>query len=380
MRTRKVWGIFALLVFSAGCQPASPLVWEGDLQIPGPAAASTLRRLVAVEGNLIVFGTNLEALDLPALRTVSGDVVIKGNSRLKTLSGLERLVWIGGRLIVERNSSMVHLAGLDALASIGGSLHIHQNVAMESLDGLDGLVAVGRTLGLTENPLLGSLGALRNLQSIGHGVELRWLDKLRSLEGLAPRSMRGEVDLAHCPGIPVGEVEAWLQDRRELGWLPPSSQGPMGLPNAGEKSGSRGTVSLGRGQENLPFPVTWKLAQVRGEVGIEGVQQILLRHRNQVRFCYERELARAQGLQERGSSNLIEDLREGSITMGWTIDGEGRATESRVDQDTFPEGNVARCIQWRISRWRFPESAHGSETTVVINWKFQDSRGQKENR
>jgi len=70
---------------------------------------------------------------LHCLRRVTGVLELDDNRLLRSLSGLERPIWVGGNLVLD---DITALAPLDRLL---GALSIHQNEALSSLQGLHNL-------------------------------------------------------------------------------------------------------------------------------------------------------------------------------------------------------------------------------------------------
>lgn len=372
----------ALFLCLVGCLPNSLQVWEGDLSIPGSAPPSALRRIVAIEGDLIVTGAAQGELDLPSLRTVAGDVVIRTSARLETFAGLERLAWVGGDLIVEENPRLVHLVGLGSLAYVGGDVRIRKNATLESVDGLDRLAVIGGSLELAENPALASLARLRRLQSIQGGIVLRTQPALPSLEGLEPADLRGAVVVVDAPSLPEKEIEAWRVRLEEKGGTGRRRDEPDGIPSVGGSGAneplgdlqpgfglapSRGLIV---GRRDGPEVVFSEAPEVKGALRVEQVDDVARRHRNQIRFCYERELVRARELPPPLAATN-DYLRGGMVTVGWTIEDSGDTADIRIIEEGFSDGKAARCIQQRIRRWRFPPPEGGGTTDVAFTWKFQ---------
>jgi hypothetical protein len=193
-----------LLLCLAGCQPAAR-VWDGDVVISERSISQSLRQLVAIEGSLIVRDARFKAFDLPALRTVSGDVIIQGNERLQSLSGLRKLAWIGGSLVVEGNGRLLDLSGLEELSVIRGSLTISRNGILCSLGGLEGLAMVGGNITIADNYGLD----LEEEQSFLDRLEQRGWIRPRKLEWVK-ENLHGAI-FAHEPAI-VLDLRAGLKE------------------------------------------------------------------------------------------------------------------------------------------------------------------------
>ncbi|MFK7998133.1 MAG: TonB family protein, partial [Polyangiales bacterium] len=112
--------------------------------------------------------------------------------------------------------------------------------------------------------------------------------------------------------------------------------------------------SLGDGDgRSLTPPVVDPV--VRGSLSKEVIRNVIQRHINEVRYCYERALHDAPDL-------------EGRVTVRFIIAGNG--TVRSATAQTPPPGfaQVAACVVQRMRRWRFPAPAGGG--IVVVNYPF----------
>ena len=76
---------------------------------------------------------------LKSLTTVAGDLIIQGNSKLKTLDGLENLTSLGGRLTVAGNTQLMNLHGLANIdpATIVARSKAHSDIEILNNPALD---------------------------------------------------------------------------------------------------------------------------------------------------------------------------------------------------------------------------------------------------
>ncbi|HUB09936.1 MAG TPA: adventurous gliding motility protein GltG [Myxococcales bacterium] len=115
-----------------------------------------------------------------------------------------------------------------------------------------------------------------------------------------------------------------------------------GVGNMGGKSGSDVAISSGN-------PI------VEGSLDKELIRRVIHQHRNQVRFCYESELVRHQGL-------------NGKVTVKFIISANGSVQRASVDQTTLGNATVESCIVSRVYQWQFPKPKGGG--IVVVNYPF----------
>jgi hypothetical protein len=187
---------FQITAFSQSCLPYgitfSTQAQIDSFQINYPGCSE-------IEGGVFIgvntghcYIKNLNGLNV--LTYIGGDLVIRNNDSLTSLTGLEGLTSIRGALsigvyLAVGNPALTSLTGLDNLTSIGGDLNIFCNDALTSLTGLEGLNSIGGDLWIVRNNALTSITGLEGLSSIGGGLEIGSYmfggnDALTSLTGL----------------------------------------------------------------------------------------------------------------------------------------------------------------------------------------------------
>lgn len=110
---------------------------------------SALRALTTITGDLVIGPTvAVEAIELPALRTVGGAVRVVGNGLLQRirLPRLER----AGAVVIDGNPVVTTIA-LPRLQIVHGAVHVTDNAALELID-LAVLATVDQELVLTGDP------------------------------------------------------------------------------------------------------------------------------------------------------------------------------------------------------------------------------------
>lgn len=137
----------------------------------------------------------------------------------------------------------------------------------------------------------------------------------------------------------------------------------LGVGGLGTKGGGGGRghgITLGGGQKRTTRIVPGRTTVVGG-LDRSVIADVIRRHQNQIRFCYEKELQQNPSL-------------EGKVAVQFTIDGTGSVAQVLIQEDTVGSGGaVGRCINQRIRRWRFPEPKGGGEVIVSYPWIFRSA-------
>ena len=177
---------------------------------------------------LVVADCELEALRLPALETVAGDLQVDARGALGLLE-LDALEVIGGELAfssfaglarldlpslrrVGGSASFTDAGGLDRVAMpslerVDGVLTFDDNPRLTEVEGLDGLSALGG-LNFTDNDRLVALPALPALQWLDGDLVLDHNSRLEQLGGLsALRELRGALLITDNPSLSLDEID-----------------------------------------------------------------------------------------------------------------------------------------------------------------------------
>ncbi len=118
----------------------------------------------------------------PNCSNLEGRVQISGDS-ITNLNGLYNVISFGGDLSIRGNYLLKSLSGLDNVTSINGNLEIGGN-GLTSLSGLGGLTSTGGAISINSNGSLTSLTELGNVSSIGGDLHISWNGSLTTLEGI----------------------------------------------------------------------------------------------------------------------------------------------------------------------------------------------------
>jgi TonB family protein len=144
-----------------------------------------------------------------------------------------------------------------------------------------------------------------------------------------------------------------------------TGEGTIGLGNlntighgGGGGSGSgygRGAGGLGGRRGSAP-QIRSGAAMVKGSLSKEVIRRIVHRHINEVKFCYERELAKRPDL-------------SGRVAIRFIISGTGAVQTSAVAESTIGNPAVENCIAQAVRRWTFPQPEGGG--IVIVTYPFQ---------
>ncbi len=143
-----------------------------------------------------------------------------------------------------------------------------------------------------------------------------------------------------------------------------TGEGTIGLGNlntighgGGGGSGSgygRGAGGLGGRRGRAPR-IRSGAAMVKGSLSKEVIRRIVHRHINEVKFCYERQLAKRPDI-------------SGRVSIKFIISGTGAVQMSAVASSTLGDPVVENCIAKAVRRWSFPQPEGGG--IVIVTYPF----------
>lgn len=124
--------------------------------------------------------------DYPGCSLILGDVNIieDGSEIITNLDGLTAMQRINGNLLIKENYDLVSITGLQNLSFVGGNLSLQFNYTLPSLTGLENLDSIGGDFVTGCTNLITDLEALGNLSYIGGDIDINWHPNLVSLHGL----------------------------------------------------------------------------------------------------------------------------------------------------------------------------------------------------
>ena len=97
---------------------------------------------------------------------------------------------------------------------------------------------------------------------------------------------------------------------------------------------------------------------VTGALDKDQIRAVIEKHRNKIRFCYEKQLLEQADL-------------AGQVTMNFTIDASGGVIVAKVKNSSLNNTAVESCMARVIETWTFPEPRGGG--TVIVNYPFSFS-------
>jgi hypothetical protein len=156
-----------------------------------------------------------------------------------------------------------------------------------------------------------------------------------------------------------------------------TSEGTIGLGNLGTigKGGvdggngsgyGRGAGGLGGKRAKAPDVIPGQ-ATVRGNLDKEIVRRIIRRHINEVKYCYEQQLARLPGLR-------------GRVTVQFTIAASGAVVAAVRQSSTLANASAESCIVQAVRRWEFPKPLGGGMVMVSYPFVLTPAGGGEEER
>jgi TonB family protein len=136
--------------------------------------------------------------------------------------------------------------------------------------------------------------------------------------------------------------------------------GKPGLNTIGLRQGTDagwGPEGDGRLPPRKPKPIAFipGLPSVRGSLDKEVIRRIVRHHLNEVKYCYELELARAPGL-------------TGRLVVQFAISPGGQVITSALQSSTMANARVENCTVQAVRRWSFPAPAGGG--LVIVSYPF----------
>ncbi len=142
-----------------------------------------------------------------------------------------------------------------------------------------------------------------------------------------------------------------------------SAEGLGGLGTKGIGSGKSG---FGSGGGNFGKKSTGGLSSVGGDPIILGaldrslIDEVIKRHMNQIKYCYQRELTKDPSL-------------AGKIVIKFTIAKDGSVSSASTKTSTMNNPSVEQCLVGRFMRMQFPQPKGGG--IVIVSYPFLFSPG-----
>jgi len=90
----------------------------------------------------------------------------------------------------------------------------------------------------------------------------------------------------------------------------------------------------------------------------EEIQTVVRKHRDELRACYEQEVAKVKGLR-------------GKIDVNWVIAADGSVFSAGINESTIKNENVENCVLNAIKDWRFPAPKRGMVRVSTYPFVFE---------
>jgi len=123
---------------------------------------------------------------------------------------------------------------------------------------------------------------------------------------------------------------------------------------AGQGGYGYGVGSIG-GKKEHDIGISGGVPMVLGSLDKELIRRVIRAHANEIRYCYELELAKNPGLW-------------GKVSVNFVISPTGSVQSAKVKETTINNQNVENCIVGKIKGWRFPEPKGGG--IVIVTYPF----------
>ena len=139
-----------------------------------------------------------------------------------------------------------------------------------------------------------------------------------------------------------------------------------GLGGLGTKGTGSGSSGYGAGGGNFGAKGSGAIGTVGGDPIILGaldrslIDEVIKRHMNQIKYCYQRELTKNPAL-------------GGKIVIKFVIAKDGTVSSANTKSSTMGNSAVEQCIVGRFMRFQFPEPKGGG--IVIVSYPFLFSPG-----
>ena len=125
----------------------------------------------------------------------------------------------------------------------------------------------------------------------------------------------------------------------------------------GGENGYRHVGLLTRGRRAMVPEVVSGVLTVRGSLGKEIIRRVVHQHINEVKFCYDQELARKPAL-------------AGRISVQFAISPVGQVITSVMQSTSMDDARVENCVVSAVRRWEFPKPVGGGIAIVLYPFNF----------
>ena len=133
--------------------------------------------------------------------------------------------------------------------------------------------------------------------------------------------------------------------------------GSAGRDSGGANEYGRHVGLLTRPRRAMVPEVVPGQPNVRGSLDKEIIRRIVRQHMNEVKFCYDQELARKPTL-------------AGRISVQFAISPVGQVITSVMQSTSMDDSRVENCVVSAVRRWEFPRPVGGGVAIVIYPFSF----------
>jgi len=138
--------------------------------------------------------------------------------------------------------------------------------------------------------------------------------------------------------------------------------GSDGRGTGGENRYGQQVGQLIRSRRTIVPEVVSGVVTVRGSLDKEIIRRIVRQHMNEVKFCYDQELARKPAL-------------AGRISVQFAISPVGQVIASTLQSTSMDDARVENCVVSAVRRWEFPKPMGGGIAIVLYPFSFTSPGG-----
>ena len=148
----------------ATCYPAG-VTFSTQAQIDNFATSSG--NCTEIIGDVTITGNDITNLTgLAAVSYIGGNLTIKQNPLLTSVSAMGSLQAVLGDFIIAENNTLSGIYGFSSLLTVGKLLSINSNPAMTNLAGFNGLITLDMSLNIYDNPNLVDISGFQMLKTV----------------------------------------------------------------------------------------------------------------------------------------------------------------------------------------------------------------------
>jgi uncharacterized protein YfaP (DUF2135 family) len=110
--------------------------------------------------------------------------------------------------------------------------------------------------------------------------------------------------------------------------------------------------------DKLAVELSHELGKPKGALDAAQLETAVSRIHGQLRFCYERQLAKEPSL-------------AGDVEVALVIGADGKVSSTAVAEDGLGSSEVGSCVEGRLKRVVFPKGKKGTKVDLVVHFSTQ---------